>query len=223
MSTQQTPQPCSQTPFITFEGGEGVGKTTQINLLLERLQDRGISAIKTREPGGSPHFGQRLRNFLISGQAQSYGAFAEALLFSVDRLYHVDEVIKPALASHQWVICDRYIDSTRVYQGSVGFVQPCILRALERLTVGDLYPTLTFVLDLSPEIGLTRARQRTGGGNDRFEAQSLTYHKRIQSAFLDNGAHETKRTLVIPVGNSSPETVAKKVWSAVEKRFLCTT
>jgi dTMP kinase len=209
-----------QARFITFEGGEGVGKTTQIKLLLKRLHTHKIKAIGTREPGGSQHFGPCLRTLLLSDTIRTYGTFAEALLFSVDRLYHIDEVIVPALASDQWVICDRYVDSTRVYQGIVGHLDPRVLRAIERLAVRSVYPHLTILLDLPPRVGLARAHQRTGNKKDRFESQDLAFHERIQAAFLRNSQHEHERTTVISIEDHPPEIVAEKVWSEVKKRFL---
>ncbi|SRR5579883_1834799 len=220
MSRASCSPPQKQPRFITFEGGEGVGKSTQITLLLKRLRAHDIKAIGTREPGGSHHFGPRLRTLLLSGDVRFYGTFAEALLFSVDRLYHVDEVIVPALTTGHWVVCDRYVDSTRVYQGLEGDLDPMVLQAMERIAVKNVYPHLTVLLDLCPRLGLARARQRNGNHGDRFESQDLTFHERIQAAFLRNSEREHERTVVISVEECPAEIVAEKVWSEVEKRFL---
>src|SRR5215813_2459226 len=141
--------------FITFEGGEGTGKSTHSALVAERLKALGIGIVLTREPGGSPG-AEAIRHVLLSGVAKPLGVEAEALLFAAARTDHVNTTIEPALARGAWVICDRFIDSTRVYQGTLGHADPKFLRALERVTVGDLKPDLTFILDLPADVGLAR-------------------------------------------------------------------
>src|SRR5713101_2162546 len=156
--------------FITFEGGEGVGKSNHAGLLAERLEALGIGVVLTREPGGSPG-AEAIRHVLLSGVAKPLGVEAEALLFAAARDDHVRNTIEPALARGAWVISDRFIDSTRVYQGALGHLDPKFIRALERVTVGNLRPDLTFILDVPAEIGLARASQRRAGeAADRFEA-----------------------------------------------------
>src|SRR5215470_4247806 len=169
--------------FITFEGGEGTGKSTHAALLADRLKSFGIAVLRTREPGGSPG-AEAIRHVLLSGAAKPLGAEAEALLFAAARSDHVRNAIEPALARGVWVICDRFIDSTRVYQGSLGHLDPKFMRALERVTVGDLKPDLTFILDVPAQVGLERARSRRNGeGADRFEAESLKFHEELREAF----------------------------------------
>src|SRR4051812_7937492 len=155
--------------FITFEGGEGTGKSTQAALLTKRLRDFAISVVQTREPGGSVG-AEIIRHVLLSGAAKPFGPDAEAVLFAAARADHVKTTINPALLKGRWIVCDRYIDSTRVYQGALGKVDPRMIRGLERLTAGDLLPDLTFILDIDPRIGLQRAaaRRRTAQA-DRFE------------------------------------------------------
>jgi dTMP kinase len=163
-------------PFISFEGGEGTGKSTHAKLLAERLRGLGLEVVLTREPGGSVG-AEIIRHVLLSGAAQPFGPDAEAILFAAARADHVDTIIRPALERGAWVLCDRFIDSTRVYQGVVGQADPRIIRALERITVGDTIPDLTLVLDVLPEIGLQRAAaRRRGESADRFEQEALDFH-----------------------------------------------
>src|SRR5271154_3964646 len=148
--------------FISFEGGEGSGKSTQIKILAERLAGVKLHAIVTREPGGSPG-AEIIRHLVLSGMGKLLGAEAETLLFAAARDDHVRTVINPALNQGIWVLCDRFADSTRVYQGSLGKVAPAVLNAMERVTIGDLKPDLTIILDVPVEIGLARAAERRGG------------------------------------------------------------
>src|SRR5215469_84570 len=154
--------------FITLEGGEGAGKSTQAQRLAARLRGLAISVVVTREPGGSAG-ADIMRHVLLSGAAKPLGPVAETLLFAAARDDHVRTTIAPALAQGRWVVCDRFIDSTRVYQGTLGAVDLKLIRGLERLTVSDTMPDLTLILDLPPETGLARATKRRGGAAaDRF-------------------------------------------------------
>ena len=198
--------------LITFEGGEGAGKSTQVLLLVERLKSAGRHAVATREPGGSPA-AEEIRETLLSGKIKSFGPFAEALLFSIARQDHVDTVISDALARGQWVVCDRFLDSTRAYQGVTGGVPAPVISALERLTLHGLMPNLTIVLDIPVEEGLARARRRRTTP-DRFESQDFGQHERIRKAFLDIAEEEPARCVVIDA--RKPEAlVAEDVWEAV--------
>src|SRR3954471_7204349 len=159
--------------FITFEGGEGSGKSTQIKTLSERLNAAKLRAIVTREPGGSPG-AEIVRHLVLSGVGKLLGAEAETLLFAAARDDHVRTVIQPALKQGIWVLCDRFTDSTRAYQGRLGKVSPAVLNAMERVTIGDLKPDLTIILDVPVEVGMQRAARRRGSGRpDRFEAEDL--------------------------------------------------
>jgi dTMP kinase len=202
--------------LITFEGGEGAGKSTQVAILVERLRRAGRHAIATREPGGSP-VAEDIRETLLSGKVKQFGPFAEALLFSMARQDHVDTVISDALARGQWVVCDRFLDSTRAYQGVSGGVPAPVISALERLTLHGVMPNLTIVLDIPVEEGLARAGRRLGGP-DRFESQDIAQHERIRKAFLDIAEEEPNRCVVIDA--RKPEAlVAEDVWEAVAERL----
>jgi len=204
--------------FITFEGGEGAGKSTQAALLKTRLTSMGIGVLLTREPGGSPG-AEIIRHVLLSGAAKRLGPNAEALLFAAARADHLDTVIKPALQSGHWVICDRFLDSTRVYQGIVGKVDQPFIRGLEKLTVGASKPDLTFVLDLPAEIGLARAHARRGEGvPDRFETEDFAYHQALNAAFRAIAAQENQRCILIDA-NRPPERVAAEILQFVCKRL----
>ncbi len=160
--------------FITIEGGEGGGKSTQSRALVARLRAAGVDAIATREPGGSPD-AEMMRAALLDGLLRPLGTKAEALIFAAARIDHLDLTIKPALAAGQWVVCDRFHDSTRAYQGVLGSLDPEYLEALERVTLAGLRPALTLILDLPAKIGLARAalRRTPGTAPDRFEQESL--------------------------------------------------
>lgn len=207
--------------FITFEGGEGAGKSTQIARLAATLRARsGRGVCVTREPGGSPR-AEALRTALLAGVAKPYGPFAEALLFSAARLDHLDRLIRPALQRGEIVLCDRFIDSTRAYQGAAGGLEPGTVAALERVVVGPTRPDLTLILDLAPEAGLARAAgrgARTGQGADRFEAESLGFHVRLREAFLAIARAEPQRCAVIDAGQD-PEAVEAAIRAAVATRL----
>src|SRR5437764_981746 len=169
--------------FITFEGGEGTGKSTHAARLAARLRNSGIEVTLTREPGGSLG-AEIIRHVLLSGAAKPFGPDAEAVLFAAARADHVETMIKPALAAGRWVVCDRYIDSTRVYQGELGQVDPRLIRGLERLTAGDLVPDLTFILDIDPRVGLQRAAARRQSAQaDRFEQETIEFHDKLRQAY----------------------------------------
>jgi dTMP kinase len=204
--------------FITFEGGEGSGKSTQAGILANRLSRAGRAVFSTREPGGSPA-AEEIREALLSGQVKQYGPLAEAVMFSVARADHVDHAIKDSLQEGRWVVCDRFIDSTRAYQGATAGVPRGVINALEELTVGALSPDLTFILDIPAEEGLARATERADGAElDRFETQELVMHERVRRAFLDIAEEEPGRVVVIDA--SQPEAmVAEDVWEAVLNRL----
>ncbi len=204
--------------FITFEGGEGTGKSTQAASLARRLESLGIGVLLTREPGGSPG-AEIIRHVLLSGAAKPFGPEAEAMLFAAAREDHIKCAIKPALEAGQWVVCDRFADSTRVYQGAVGAVDPRLIKALERVSVGDLKPDLTFILDVPVKTGLTRAAgRRRGSQPDRFEAEQLEFHEKLRRAYLALAEAEPERCVVIDARASKKE-VAERVWNAVNARL----
>ena len=202
--------------LITFEGGEGAGKSTQVSILVDRLRNAGRHAIATREPGGSPA-AEDIRETLLSGKVKQFGPFAEALLVSIAREDHIDTVISDALARGQWVVCDRFLDSTRAYQGATGGVPAPVISALERLTLQGIMPNLTIVLDIPVEEGLARMARRRGAP-DRFESQDISQHERIRKAFLSIAEEEPGRCVVVDA--RKPEAlVAEDVWEAVAERL----
>jgi dTMP kinase len=205
--------------FISFEGGEGSGKSTQIKKLAERLEVAKLRAIITREPGGSPG-AEVIRHLLLSGMGKLLGPDAETLLFAAARDEHVHTVIQPALNQGTWVLCDRFSDSTRVYQGRVGNVAPSLLNAMERVTIGDLKPDLTIILDVPVEIGLKRAAARRGHAEpDRFEAEDVKFHQKLRDAYREIAAAEPQRCVLIDA-STDPNTVGVSVWTALRDRFF---
>lgn len=206
--------------FITLEGGEGAGKSTQAKLLRDKLEKQGIRTLLTREPGGTPR-AEAIREILLSGKAKALGPMGEALLFYVARDSHLELSIRPALKRGAWVICDRFHDSTRAYQGAAGGVSISALDALERIVVGDTQPDLTLILDLPPEEGLKRAKARAetaGEGVDRFEEMSLRFHNNLRQEFLDIAEAAPDRCVIINAQGSAEE-VANKIWVAVVQKL----
>jgi dTMP kinase len=204
--------------FITFEGGEGTGKSTHAALLADRLKALGLTIVVTREPGGSPG-AEAIRHVLLSGVAKPLGAETEAILFAAARDDHVRNTIEPALASGRWVISDRFVDSSRVYQGTLGHVDPQLLRALERITIGDLKPDLTFILDVPADVGLARAnKRRREGAPDRFEAESLEFHEQLREAYRVIALSDPNRCVLIDASEPRPA-VADRIWKVVNDRL----
>ncbi|MBU6456634.1 MAG: dTMP kinase [Bradyrhizobium sp.] len=207
--------------FITFEGGEGSGKSTQIKALAQRLEAAKLRTLVTREPGGSPG-AEIIRHLVLSGMGKLLGADAETLLFAAARDDHVRNVIEPALNQGIWVLCDRFSDSTRAYQGRLGNVPPEVLNAMERVTIGDLKPDLTIILDVPVEIGLCRAAARRGiGAPDRFEAEDVGFHRDLREAYRQIAADEPQRCVLIDA-TPDPATVAASVWAVLHDRLLTT-
>jgi dTMP kinase len=205
--------------FITFEGGEGTGKSRHSTMVADRLKALGITVLQTREPGGTPG-AEIMRHVLLSGAVQPLGPNAEAILFAAARDDHLREVIRPALERGQWVVCDRFIDSTRVYQGIVGHVPPPVIRALERIIVGDTMPDLTFVLDAPADVGLRRAMERRGkSGADRFEQQTPAVHETLRHGFRAIASVEAERCVLIDTTAPIQE-VADRIWRIVQERLL---
>ncbi len=205
--------------FITFEGGEGAGKSTQIRRLAAALRaGHAREVVVTREPGGTP-LAERLRAIILAGKARDLGDFGEALLFSAARIDHIDRIIRPALARGAYLLCDRFADSTRAYQGARGGAGEDILATLERVTLDGVRPDLTFILDLPPEIGLERAKRRRGqGGVDRFEGEALAFHAALREKFLDIARAEPDRCKVIDASTPEDE-VAEAIFSACLKKW----
>jgi len=205
--------------FVTLEGGEGAGKSVQARRLAGRLRELGLDVVLTREPGGSPG-AEALREVILSGAAARFGAVGEALLFNAARIDHVDNTIAPALWRGDWVVCDRFADSTRAYQGVAGQVDPDLLAVLERIAIGACRPDLTLILDLPAAEGLARAAARRGHGEaaDRFEREGLAFHDALRHAFLSIARAEPERCVVIDAGAGEDE-VAAAIWTVVRERL----
>lgn len=188
--------------FITLEGGEGAGKSTQVKALAEALRERGVDVLVTREPGGSEG-AERIRELLLSGAEERWGARAEALLFAAARADHVDKTIRPTLESGRWVLCDRFADSSLAYQGGAGGLGIEAVRAINVMAVGDLFPDRTLVLML--ENGGDRARARDSGASDRIGGRSDDYHRKVDAAFRIIAAEEPERVKLIDATGSAEQ------------------
>jgi dTMP kinase len=197
--------------FITFEGGEGSGKSTQVRLLADRLRALGNEAVLTREPGGSP-LAEKIRDLILADKPTDPAA--EFLLFAAARADHIHGVIAPALHRGALVICDRYIHSTRVYQGHLGHVPRDLILTVEQATVAPFIPALTVLLDVPAEVGLSRAAHR--GDLNRFDRKDIDWHRRLRQAFLDEAASATPHACLVIDGNRPTELVAADIWAAVE-------
>jgi dTMP kinase len=202
--------------FITFEGGEGTGKSTQSGILTQRLTDAGLRVLPTREPGGS-HGAEALRKLLVEGREDRWSPLAEALLMYAAREDHLKQRIRPALNDGTWVVCDRFADSTRAYQGAAGGVPADFIAELERTVVGDDRPDLTLVFDLPVEIGLERAMGRDMF-ETRFESKGLAFHQRLRDAFRAIAEADPERCVLIDAA-ASMEAVTDQVWRAVQDRL----
>ncbi len=203
--------------FVTFEGGEGAGKSTQIRLLANALRERGLTVLMTREPGGSKG-AEAVRHVLLSGAAEPYGIRMEAILFAAARSDHVEQVIRPALAAGSVVLCDRFMDSSRVYQGITGNLEQPFIEALERVAINGVEPDCTVIFDLPAAIGLERARKRATGAEeqpDRFEKEELETHEKRREAFLDIAEREPLRCRVVDATRPQ-EAIAAEVLAIIE-------
>lgn len=199
--------------FITLEGGEGVGKSTQAKKLADALRAQGKTVFETREPGGSPG-AEAIRALLMTGEADRWSARAEALLFAAARADHVARTIRPALEAGQWVICDRFLDSSRAYQGGADGIADADLLKLHQIGSDGLLPDRTLLLTLPGEAGSARALARDQGTADRFGARNADYHARVTAAFRRLAEGEPGRFHEIDAGGS-PEEVTQRLVDAV--------
>jgi dTMP kinase len=202
--------------FITLEGGEGAGKSTQAKKLASALKKRGVSSIATREPGGSPG-AEEIRSLIVHGEPGRWDTLTETLLIFAARADHVARTIKPALVGGKWVICDRFTDSTFAYQGAGRGLARETIRRLETIVLDDFRPDLTLILDLPVEVGLARTKSREQGAT-RFENFDTEFHERLRQAFLAIARRARERCVVIDA-SADAATVADAIWSAVSKRF----
>ena len=201
--------------FITLEGGEGAGKSTQAVRLAEHLRGQGIAVVTTREPGGSEG-AEAVRSLLVDGAPDRWSVAAEACLINAARADHVERLIRPALERGDWVICDRFVDSTLAYQGAGKGLADSALRSLHHIAAADLWPDLTLILDLPFATGLARAAARGGAG--RFEAHDADFHGRVRAGFLEIAGAEPARCRVVDA-TADPDAVAAAIWSAVAPLF----
>lgn len=198
--------------FITLEGGEGVGKSTQIRRLAEALSERGIDVVTTREPGGTEG-AEAIRTLLMSGGQDRWNDATEALLFAAARADHVAKLIRPAVAAGKWVLCDRFVDSTRAYQGGAGGVSDGDILDLHRVGSGGLLPDCTILLDLPIAEGARRAAMRSGEA-DRMGGKSAAYYERVAARFRDLAAGEPERFRTVDA-SGTPEEVTGRILAAV--------
>ena len=204
--------------FITFEGGEGAGKTTQIRRLKTRLEALSVACHITREPGGTPG-AELIRNLILDGQRPPLDALTETLLFYAARANHLVQGIRPALMRGEFVLCDRFSDSTRVYQGVLGAVPKATLDALELLVVADTKPDLTLLLDIPTDVGIQRAAARRGENHaDRFESENFGFHEKLRQGFLDLARADPQRIIVISA-EGDEATIEQEIWTAISERF----
>lgn len=200
--------------FITLEGGEGVGKSTQIRLLAEALRARGLDVVETREPGGTEG-AEAIRALLLGGAADRWNPQTEALLFAAARADHVARVIRPALERGAWVVCDRFIDSNRAYQAGASGLADADIMAAHRIGSGGLMPDRTLLLTLPLDVAAERAAQRDAGRADRFGARGRAFHEAVNTAFLAQAAQEPERIRVIDAADSA-EAVSRRILSELE-------
>jgi dTMP kinase len=203
--------------FITFEGGEGAGKSTQTRLLERSLEERGINAVRTREPGGSPG-AEEIRSLLVEGEPERWTALTETLLFLAARSDHIARLIKPSLESGKWVVCDRFSASTLVYQGIARGVGVDTVNTLQNAIPGMVFPDLTIILDVTPEIGLTRVGTRAEDVETRYEKFDGKFHETLRTAFRELSESQNHNCVLVD-GGREPEIVADKIWQIVQKRF----
>ena len=209
-------KPVTRGKFITFEGGEGAGKSTQLRRLADRLERAGRPVVRTREPGGSAG-AEAIRALLVTGEADRWSPVTETLLLYAARRDHIERVIQPALGAGAVVLCDRFADSTRAYQGAGGGAGASLIGALEAEVLQGLKPDLTLVLDLPAPAGLARALGR-GGAEERFESKGLAFHERLRAAFLGIAAAEPVRCVVIDAV-ADEDAVEALIWAAVNARL----
>lgn len=209
--------PMARAFFITLEGGEGAGKSTQAARLASRLTEHGLDVVSTREPGGSPG-AESIRGLLVNGAHDRWSPVTETLLMYAARRDHIERLIRPALDRHATVICDRFIDSTRAYQGVAGGVPDGLIESLESTTLDGVWPDLTLVFDLPVEMGLSRASNRSTS-EIRFETKDLEFHRRLREGFLEIASREPDRCAIVDASLPT-DTVADHIWSIVETRLM---
>lgn len=202
--------------FITFEGGEGAGKSTQVRALVAHLRDLGLEVVQTREPGGSSG-AEALRDLLVTGEVGRWSPMSETLMMYAARANHLEQVIRPALERGAWIVCDRFSDSTRAYQGAGGGVTPELIETIDTAVVGETQPDLVIVMDMPPQAGLKRALER-GDAENRFESKGLVFHERLREGFRRRAAAHPDRYCLIDADRSI-EDIGADIWRVVSDRF----
>lgn len=200
--------------FIALEGGEGAGKSTQARLLAQALEARGIAVVLTREPGGTPG-AEAIRALLLGTEGEGWGPRAEALLFAAARADHVERLIRPALAVGTWVICDRFLDSSRAYQGGGGGLRDADILALHQIGSEGLLPDITLLIEVSPEVAAARLALRDAGGSDRIGGREAAYHARVAAAFAAFAEAVPARFARLS-GDDAPEAIHQRILAALE-------
>jgi len=203
--------------FITFEGGEGTGKSTQVALIAADLRETNLEIVETREPGGSPG-AERIRELLVNGPTDRWEPVTETMLHFAARREHLERTIRPALDRGAWVICDRFADSSMAYQGYGLGVSRELISDLYRNVVGDLKPDLTFILDIPPEIGLKRADDRQSGGT-RYERMDVAFHECLREGFLDIAKHEPERCVVLDA-TATIDAISTEIRQQIKSRLM---
>jgi len=206
----------AQGHFITFEGGEGSGKSTQVSLLEEELRRSGHEVVVTREPGGS-RGAEEIRDLLVNGEPDRWAPLTEALLLAAARHEHLERTIRPALAQGATVLCDRFYDSSMAYQGYAHDLGPDLIESITKIAVGNSHPDLTLVFDMPVDVGLARAGAREDK-EDRYERMGDVFHQRLRAAYKDIAARNAERCVLIDA-NRSIEDVAQEIWTVVSNRF----
>lgn len=206
--------------FITFEGGEGAGKSTQVDRLAGHLRSVGIKVLTTREPGGSPG-AEVIRDLLVKGEPDRWDAVSEALLNFAARREHVEAIIKPALEKGIWVISDRFADSTTVYQGIAGGAGNDVINHLYRITLGEFGPDVTLILDIPPDVGLARSRARhsaSGSTEDRYENMDIGFHETLRGGFQAVAEANPERCVMIDASGEVAD-IEAAIKAATFERF----
>lgn len=202
--------------FISFEGGEGAGKSTQIDILADRLEDAGHMVFKTREPGGSPG-AERIREVMLSGTVDAWDARTELLLATAARRDHVEKAIRPALQAGKIVLCDRFVHSTLAYQAGRDGVTDDMVRTMHSQMIGDIWPDMTLILDLDPTVALARAARRDGDDTGRFEQMDISFHTALRVKFT--GLADTDGACQLLNANQSVARIADQVWALAAARL----
>ena len=203
--------------FITFEGGEGSGKSTQIDFLSDFLKKKGAKVLSTREPGGTPS-AEIIRDLVTKGDPNKWTPLTESLLMWASRTEHVEKLIRPSLEDGKWVLCDRFVDSTYVYQGMCGKTSLELIKKIETIIIGKFKPSITFLINLDPEIGLKRSK-RPGNKDLRYENMDINFHKKVYRSYLKLASLNKQRIVLID-GSKSITNIENQIWKKIKNKIL---